>query len=497
MAKSGDLGVCGVHGLGYLLASGRLTATELVTDRLAAVEASQPALNAFGAVFAESALAQARAADERRSRGESGPLLGIPIAVNGDIDVAGTPTTYGTATRPAPATTDAEVVRRLRAAGAVVIGKTNTGEFGQSVCTTGADDTFTRNPWNRLHTPGCSSGGAAAAVAAGLVAAAVGSDSGGGVRIPAAWTNLVGLKPQRGRISTHPHPESFNGLTCYGILATSAADAASVLEAAGGSADTDLHRPPAVALSECVQHPPGPLTIAISTRFPFTGARPRLHADIEDAMDGLADTLELLGHRVVTGGADYGSRLMWNYVSRTTAGLAEVQYELGRYATSVSRNRFNAGVGWFFSQRVLSKARRDEARSRRRIGTVFENVDVIVTPTTARPAPAVTAFDGMGKLATNRAMIEACPTTWPWNVLGWPAVNVPAGFTADGLPIGAQLMGPANSEPMLLSLATGIEAVTPFAARRPEPWWAGPPGAPDQSETAAGRPRSTSGSVRS
>jgi len=183
-------------GLLYQLASGTVTSEELVRRSLREIEASQPRLNAFRVVLAEQALADAMKADRRRAAGRLAPLLGIPIAVKDDVDVAGVPTMFGAAGRVRPAAADSEVVRRLRAAGAVIVGKTNTCELGQWPFTSGHAFGHTRNPWSANHTPGGSSGGSAAAVAAGLVTAAIGSDGAGSVRIPAAWTHLVGIKPQ-------------------------------------------------------------------------------------------------------------------------------------------------------------------------------------------------------------------------------------------------------------------------------------------------------------
>src|SRR6185437_10060165 len=203
----------------YQLATRSVTSQELVRRSLQAIEVSQPTLNAFRVVLSESARADAAQADRRRAAGETAPLLGIPIAVKDDVDVAGVPTAFGTEGYVRPATQDAEVVRRLKAAGAVIVGKPNTCELGQWPFTSGPGFGHTRNPWSRRHTPGGSSGGSAAAVAAGLVTAAIGSDGAGSVRIPAAWTHLVGIKPQRGRISTWPLPEAFNGITVNGVLA--------------------------------------------------------------------------------------------------------------------------------------------------------------------------------------------------------------------------------------------------------------------------------------
>src|ERR1700712_1012437 len=267
--------------LQYRLASGRTTATELATQSLARIDASQQTLNAFRVVLTERALADAAEADRKRAAGQSLPLLGIPIAVKDDVDVAGVPTRFGTSGDIPPATGDAEVVRRLRVAGAVIVGKTNTCELGQWPFTSGPAFGHTRNPWSADHTPGGSSGGSAAAVAAGLVTAAIGSDGAGSVRIPAAWTHLVGIKPQRGSISTWPLPEAFNGITVNGVLARTVVDAALVLDAASGNAPGDLHRPAPVRTSDYVSQPPGPLTVAMSTKFPFTGFGAKLHPEIQ------------------------------------------------------------------------------------------------------------------------------------------------------------------------------------------------------------------------
>lgn len=304
----------------YQLASGEATSVDLVRRALHAIDASQSTLNAFRVVFTESALVSAAEADRRRAAGHRAPLLGIPIAVKDDTDIAGVVTAFGAAGYVEPAGHDAEVVRRLRAAGAVIVGKTNTCELGQWPFTSGPGFGHTRNPWSRRHTPGGSSGGSAAAVAAGLVAAAIGSDGAGSVRIPAAWTHLVGIKPQRGRISTWPLPEAFNGLTVNGVLARTVEDAALVLDAVSGNAEGDLHKPPPMKVSDYVRSAPGQLRIALSTRFPYTGFPARLDPEIRAALDRTAEQLRLLGHTVVPGNPDYGLRLSWNFLSRSTAG---------------------------------------------------------------------------------------------------------------------------------------------------------------------------------
>jgi len=458
----------------FALASGALTSVELVRRSLDAIDASQPTLNAFRVVLRDSALAEAAAADRKRAAGQdhsSFPLLGVPIAVKDDVDVAGVPTRFGADGAVVEAAADAEVVRRLRAAGAVIVGKTNTCELGQWPFTSGPAFGHTRNPWSREHTPGGSSGGSAAAVAAGLVAAAIGSDGAGSVRIPAAWTHLVGIKPQRGRISTSPLPEAFNGITVNGVLARTVADAALVLDAASGNAPGDLHTPPPVQVADHVSRAPGPLRVALSTKFPYTFFRARLHPEIQVAMDGVARQLEQLGHTMIAADPDYDLRMSWSFLARSTAGIPQLMQRMGTGVTWDRRTTANARTGWLLSEDVLRKARAHEAASRRRIGWIFNLADVVLAPTTALPPPRVDAFDGLSGWATDRAMIRACPATWPWNLLGWPSINVPAGFTSEGLPIGVQLMGPANSEPLLVSLAAALEAINGWATDQPDNWW--------------------------
>lgn len=455
----------------YQLANDSVTAVDLVRRSLREIEASQSTLNAFRVVLADSALVDAAAADRRRAAGDTAPLLGIPIAVKDDVDVAGVPTAFGTEGYVRPATEDSEVVRRLKSAGAVIIGKTNTCELGQWPFTSGPGFGHTRNPWARRHTPGGSSGGSAAAVAAGLVTAAIGSDGAGNIRVPAAWTHLVGIKPQRGRLSTWPLPEAFHGIAVNGVLARTVADAALVLDAASGNAAGDLHKPPQVTASDYVGIAPGPLKIALSTRFPYAGFRAKLHPDIQAATRQVGEQLQLLGHTVVRGNPDYSLRMSWDFLARSTAGLWDWAERLGDGVVLDPRTVSNLRAGHLLSQAILRSARRHEAAEQRRVASIFDIVDVVLAPTTAQPPPLARAFDEMGGLATDRAMIAACPYTWPWNLLGWPSINVPAGFTVEGLPIGVQLMGPASSEGVLISLAAELEAVSGWAAKQPTVWW--------------------------
>ncbi|MFF0732710.1 amidase [Streptomyces chartreusis] len=438
------------------LADGEVTSRSLVEEALARIEATQGSLNAFRVVRADAALAEAEAADRELAAGVRLPLLGVPVAVKDDTDVAGEPTAFGCSGQFPPAAQDAEAVRRLRAAGAVIVGKTNTCELGQWPFTEGPAFGATRNPWHRDHTPGGSSGGSAAAVAAGLVPAALGSDGAGSVRIPASWTNLVGIKPQRGRVSTWPRGESFKGITVNGTLARTVADAALLLDAAAGNHELDPHRPPSIDASQAVGRDPGRLRIALALKPPFTALPARLDPRVRARIVELGEKLSALGHHVEEADPPYG-QIGLTFIPRATAGIAEWAGEVPSPALLDPRTRSAARLGRLLGGVPLRAARRAEAVLHRRIGRFYESYDVVLAPTTAAPPPRIGAMLGLGGFATDRAMIAACPYAWPWNVLGWPGVNVPAGF-ADGLPVGGQLLGPANSEPLLISLAAQLEA---------------------------------------
>ncbi|MEU0673501.1 amidase [Streptomyces sp. NPDC006172] len=439
------------------LAAGEVSSRTLVERALARIEATQDTLNAFRIVRTKAALAEAEAADRELADGVRKPLLGVPVAVKDDMDVAGEPTAFGCRGEHPAVAEDGEAVRRLRAAGAVVVGKTNTCELEQWPFTEGPAFGATRNPWSTGHTPGGSSGGSAAAVAAGLVPAALGSDGAGSVRIPASWTHLVGVKPQRGRISTWPRGESFQGITVNGTLARTVADAALLLDAASGNHERDPHRPPAVEAFAAVGRDPGRLRVALALKPPFTAVPARLLPEVRARVVELAEKLAELGHTVEEADPPYG-QIGLAFVPRATAGIAEFVTESPFPALLDPRTHGAARLGRLLGGAPLRAARRAEAALHRRIGGFFDRYDVVLAPTTAAPPPRIGAMARLSGFATDRAMIAACPYAWPWNVLGWPGVNVPAGFAPGGLPVGAQLLGHANSEPLLLSLAAQLEA---------------------------------------
>jgi amidase len=440
-----------------LLQAGEATSRELVEAALERAEATQDTLNAFRVICSEEALSAAEEADRRRAAGDEAPLLGVPVAIKDDVDMTGHTSPFGCG-GGSPAVRDAEFVRRLREAGAIPIGKTHAPEVGQWHFTETPLHGATRNPWNTDHTPGGSSGGAAAAVAAGVVPAAIGSDGAGSIRIPAAWTGLVGLKPQRGRVSTSPDPEAFNGLSCYGPLTRSTADAALLLDAVHGNVPADLHKPPAPAesFSDAAAREPGPLRVAISFETPF-GVVKKVDPEHIEAIEGFADRLADLGHEIVRIDPDYGL-VGPAIVPRGMAGVdAWLRAHGEDRSTLEPRTRTHARMGSALSGLPLRVSRAAEPRLRRRVGRVFERCDVVLTPTTARPAPRIGALADQGYWKTSSTASAICPFAFAWNVVGWPGISVPAGLTSSGLPIGAQLLGRENDETTLLSLAGQVE----------------------------------------
>ncbi len=453
-----------------MLAAGGVSSRELVDDALRRTEAAQADLNAFRVIRAEEALAEAEAADGRIARGEGAPLLGVPVAIKEDVDLAGYPTLFGCGGSRRPADRDAEVVRRLREAGAIVIGKTHAPEVGQWPFTEGPSFGATRNPWSTAHTPGGSSGGAAAAVAAGLVAAAIGSDGAGSIRIPAAWTGLVGLKPQRGRISTWPEAESFHGLTCFGPLTRSVADAALLLDAVHGNIDADLHKPaaPAEPFAEAAAREPRQMRIAISFATPF-GVPSDVDPEHRAAIEAFAGRLAEMGHDVAPADPDYGL-VGPAIIPRGMAGVdAWLNENIADRANLEPRTRTHARVGRLLSGLPLRASRAAESSLRRRLGRIFDRFDLVLTPTTAKPPVRVYKHDGRGYWATSTASSAACPYGFAWNVVGWPGISIPAGMTEAGLPIGAQLLGPEGGEAALLELAGSVERAVEGFERAPYP----------------------------
>jgi amidase len=446
-----DLAFAGVVRQAELVRAGELSAPELTELYLGRIERLDGELNAFRVVRAERALEEAQAAQERLRAGDHAPLLGVPIAVKDNMDVAGELTTHGTGVVSAPATADCEVVRRLRAAGAIVIGKTNLPELAlwpqlTESPTWGA----TRNPWDPARSPGGSSGGSAVAVAAAMAAGALGSDGGGSIRIPAAACGIFGIKPQRGRIPLTPDDDHWLGLTHFGPFARTVADGALLLDVLSGS-------PP-----RAIAPPAGALRIAVSTKTTMP-AKPKAAA--RAAVASTAELLRSLGHAVRERDPDYGqvqplfgpryARGAWLDAQRF-----ERRSELERRARGIVR------VGARM-ERIAARARAKETARAARINAIFDEHDLLVTPVTAAQPAAVGRYEGAGAVRTFLPGADFACYTAGWNVTGQPAASAPAGFDADGMPMAVQLIARPDDEATLLAVAAQLEAARPWADARP------------------------------
>lgn len=468
-----EIAFAGIARQAELIAGGELSSRELVElylQRIASADRSSTGepLNAFRVVLAERALLEADQADARRGAGAGRPLLGVPIAVKDDTDVAGEVTAYGTNAHGGPASADAEVVRRLRDAGAVIIGKTNVPELTQWPFTESATFGATRNPWDRQRAPGGSSGGSAAAVAAGLVGAALGSDGAGSIRIPAAWCGLFGLKPQRGRVSMAPRARGWHGLSVNGVLTRRVADTALFHDVASGAIDVDADKPPAPAVpfSRSATTAPERLRIAYSSSVP-AGVISRLDADAERALRETVELLRSLGHEVSERDPDYGLGTFPALLPRYLRGISDDARALPHPERLERRTRGMARLGALMGPALVQRALAGEAEFARRLNRVLEDHDVLMTPATASPPPRIGRLEGRGALWTLNAVAGWVPYNGVWNVTGQPAASVPAGFGSDGLPRAVQLVARPNDEATLLSLAAQLEAERPWAQLRP------------------------------
>jgi amidase len=461
-----ELAFAGIARQAELLRAREISSRELTGLYLERIERLAPRLNCFTQVLYERARAAADAADGRIASGATAPLLGVPIALKDNVDVEGTVTSFGTHAFEHPAVEDGEVVRRLRAAGAVIVAKTALPELAICGFSESAGWGATRNPWHLGRSPGGSSGGSGAAVAAGLVGAAHATDGGGSIRIPAAFCGLVGLKPQRGRVPMEP-PDHWRGLSVSGCVTRRVADSALYLDVVtSGGGDPGGPAPPERPFAQSARTPPDRLRIAVSAK-PARAVLPPIVSD--EAKAGLADTEELLrslGHDVRRHDPSFGAAGD-NFVPRYLAGIrddvAAVPHPERLEARTRGFGRLGAAYPGFVVRRMVAAAARDAAR----IEGSLEGFDVLVTPTVGEPPIEVGRWAGKGALRTLLGESRTFDFTPVWNHTGQPALALPAGFDPSGLPRSVTLVGHPGAEPLLLSLAAQIEAERPWAERRP------------------------------
>jgi amidase len=458
--ESSDLAFAGAAEQARMLAAGSITAPELLELYLERIARLDHELRSYRVVLTDSARQEAGVAQDRLNAGERLPLLGVPIAIKDDVDVAGEVTTYGTAAHGPAREHDAEVIRRLREAGAVILGKTAVPEmmiwsFTETV-TFGA----TRNPWNTDYTPGGSSGGSGAAVAAGLAPMALGSDGMGSIRIPSTWCGLFGLKPQRDRVSLAPHDDAWNGLSVNGPIARTVLDAALFLDV------TATEPVPDGRFVTAATRQPGRLRIALSTKVP-----PPLIARVGEtqraAVDEAGALLRELGHAVIERDPDYPPNAVAHALSRYFRGVYDDVKALPHPERLDARTRGFARIGGLISERRVAAIRGAESIVAGRIQSIFDDVDVVITPGTATGPSRIGAYQRRGAISTLTLVAARVPFQAMFNVTGQPAAVVPWGSDANGVPTSVQLVGRPFDEATLLSLSAQIEKARPWVHRRP------------------------------
>jgi amidase len=438
-----------------LLRAGEVSPRELVETYLRRIERLDPELNAFRKVLAERALTEADQAAGRLGAGDDRPLLGIPVAVKDDVGIAGEVRTDGTNAYGEPEREDWDIVRLLRAAGAIVIGITKVPELTIWPFTETPTWGVTRNPWDPQRTPGGSSGGSGAAVAAGLASLATGSDGGGSIRIPAAFCGLAGLKPQRDRIRYLPGGgPHWHGLSVVGGLGRTVADAALFYEAVTGLPWRG------VAAAD-----PPKLRVALSPKIP-PGIVAKVEPGIQRATEEIAELLRSLGHEVVERDPDFGTA-SFRWTVRWLAGIADDARDMAHPERLEPRTRSMARVGRLVHGPALRWAMEGERTDAARINALFDDVDVLLQPGSATLPFQVGRHTGAGWMRTFNGIAASVPFQAIWNHLGNPAMTVPSGMAPEGLPTSVQLVARPDGEETLLALAGQIERARPWAERRP------------------------------
>ena len=461
-------------GLAQLVADGEVSSLELVDASIARIEARNPTLNAVVAKRYEEARAEAASPVD-------GPLSGVPFLVKDlNCDVAGLPSTKGSRLfADVIATEDSELTRRFKAAGLVILGNTNTPEFGKCPSTEPLIFGPAHNPWRTTHSTGGSSGGSAAAVSSGMVTAAHANDGGGSIRIPASECGLFGLKPTRGRTPTWPGGAAFSyPMGIAHAVTRTVRDSAAILDAISGPLAGDPYpsppAPEAGSFLAAIERPPARLRIGFSTQSP-TG-RP-IDPAIVDAIERFAVLLESLGHEVVESSPQWDISMPANSLT-TVMGVSTAKTiedrlaQLGRPLRDDDLEPFTA----FLHERVLSTTGIELSTALQQIEFVSRDIarwyathDLWLTATLPIPVPELGVLDTTNIEAMFTHAGRFSELTAVFNVTGQPAMSVPGSFDADGLPVGIQLVGRHCSEETLLQVAAQIEQAQPWPTIAPWP----------------------------
>lgn len=442
---------------------------ELVQTFLDRIERFDGPINSYVTVDAERALASAHMAADRITAGsELAPFHGVPISIKDLAETAGLKTTMSCrALAEYVPDEDEESVRRIKAAGFIVLGKTNASEFGTVPVTESELHGPCRNPWNLSFTPGGSSGGAAAGLAAGLAPIAHGSDGGGSVRIPASCCGLFGIKPSRGRISSGPRfSEHWHGFTTQGPIARSVKDAAALLDVMQGYAPGDPYwaPPPSRPFAEEVGMDPGRLKIAFTTTNP-NSIEP--HPDVVAALEDAAKLLESLGHHVEEKDPGWvDGTLASSFVQLISTGTAVLDFLPHDQMEPLNRFLIESAAQISSVQHIQALTAAHQYA--RRVVRSWDDYDLLLTPTLGAPPLEIGAIfvddDPFGQLFRSGLFIPYTPAA---NVTGQPAVSLPLHWNAEGLPIGVQLIGAPAREDILIRISAQVEAARPWADKRP------------------------------
>jgi len=452
------------------LAAREISSVELTTRVFERIEATQPTLNAFTSLRERNeVLAEARAADIRFGEGQARPLEGIPLGVKDLEDVAGMVTSKGSVPfRNNVASRDSTQVGRLRSAGAIVVGKTNTPEFGYTAITKNLLFGTTRNPWNVEQTPGGSSGGSSAALAGGVIPIATASDGGGSIRIPASCTGLFGLKPSFGRVPKGPGDQwDMDQTSVQGPLTRTVEDAALLLDITCGPDPLDAFSLPAPPTSyvATLRDLPAGLRIAWSSDLGYAGVQ----SDVHDVAHAAARSFEQIGHHVeaIDGGPpepgrDWGLLGALEQLSRLQHLLPEHEEEFGRsYLRGVMTGTRLTPERW-------SKLRRRRNEIVQWCAGIFERFDLLLTPTLPydppkAAGPLLQEVEGKPQPASNIGGF-----TMPFNLSLHPAASVRAGMSKAGLPVGLQIVAPRHRDDLVLQAAYAFEQLRPWHPVWPE-----------------------------